>query len=752
MALIVDKDTVEICTLKLFLVGPPHVGKTTTLNRLLQVYENIRSAGNKAKHPSTLLANCIQVMALINDEDEWISSESGDEEAKMMFGYLCGDKTLDDLDLPKDEISNAESSERLVSHTGEKEPQAEERVPLKVDTQTVQQATPTNSEDKAAVARQKKLEQVIIKLVKLIESKKFHRMASCGINTLLNINDVGGQPAFLEMLPALSNGPAMYLVFLDLSKELDKPYDIPFSRYDTVITPYKSSHTVKSAVCQILSSIASAGHTSEIPKPLLEIPELKKKFEGFLQVAPVAALIGTHKDKLGGDLPDGGLEKENLTRKKMVEINQALEPILSNKNFQKILVSPDQQKESDDTSDKNTFDKDSSDRISFFALDNNGGTDKSEISPLRGFMKKNFRARFGEASVPISKNWLVLGVILRKEYPIATVQECIEIGERLDMDEKDTKICLWYLHSIGSIMYYTNVPNDDDPNWLLKCHVISCPQVIFDSISQLIILSMRDVHGGGIVTDDERAELIKRGQFSLDVIKRYCNVNTEVTEQLEKNLLVPPEPLVKLLKYLNLLSEITHEDEGVKRITYLMPAILDCASQDELTNPPQPDTNNPEPLHVTFSVGYVPTGVFCGLITQLVSQGPRRILGLKWKLVDDVKFRLRRNRFSFLVAELNIVTLLAHDRCYEIRVVRRLPKVSLHDLCTYVLSVILYTLKCLRPQLVPQIAFRCPCPDHKTSQGIDNLCVLTTDLWFEFYCDDKLVTLRKNQQVWLGKV
>ena len=39
--------------------------------------------------------------------------------------------------------------------------------------------------------------------------------------TLLNLNDIGGQPGFLEMLPALSYGPAMYLMFMNLSKELD---------------------------------------------------------------------------------------------------------------------------------------------------------------------------------------------------------------------------------------------------------------------------------------------------------------------------------------------------------------------------------------------------------------------------------------------------------------------------------------------------------------------------------------------------
>ena len=153
------------------------------------------------------------------------------------------------------------------------------------------------------------------------------------------------------------------------------------------------------------------------------------------------------------------------------------------------------------------------------------------------------------------------------------------------------------LHCIGSILYYTDVPDDDDPRWLLKGHVICLPQVIFDSISQLIIVSMQVVHDGGLDTEFVRAELIRKGQFSLEAIKRHCKLDTEVSKNLENKLLIPSGPLVKLLKYLNLLSEITHKDEDGERITYLMPAILNCASQEELTNPPQPDTNNPEPLH-----------------------------------------------------------------------------------------------------------------------------------------------------------
>ncbi|XP_064387346.1 uncharacterized protein LOC135335731 [Halichondria panicea] len=387
--------------------------------------------------------------------------------------------------------------------------------------------------------------------------------------------------------------------------------------------------------------------------------------------------------------------------------------------------------------------------MSFFALDNDKGTENAEISPLRGLMNKLFYSRFGKTSLPIPKNWLVLGIILRKEYQIATVADCIEIGKRLEMDEEETTICLLYLHSIGSILYYTDVPDDDDPRWLLKGHVICLPQVIFDSISQLIIVSMQVVHDGGLDTEFVRAELIRKGQFSLEAVKRHCKLDVEVSKKLKNNLLIPSGPLMKLLKYLNLLSEITHKDGG-ERITYLMPAILKCASQEELTNPPQPDTNNPEPLHITFSFGYVPTGVFCGLITRLVSQGPHGILGLTWELVED---GVKRNCVSFSVDDVHTVTLLSHEKSYEIRISRDDPDTSLHDLCGYVLSAILYTLKCLFQHLVMHIAFQCPCSKDCTERSVNHLCALSSKSRIRFICEasKKAVGLKSEQQVWLGK-
>ena len=712
-------DTIDLRYLKLFLVGPPNVGKTTTLSRLLKIFENISSGGDEAKLQSTLLANCIQAFAFVGDDTaKWLSSNNVDDEAKIVFNYFCGSK-LTPLDTPlSEQLSSEEHTtppepSREQSHVQQNKPHkliSVENVVLQVD----------KLETSSEACKNQRISEVISQFQKMIKSGDYSTLFKA-LGTFLNINDIGGQPGFLEMLPALSTGPAMYLVFLDLSKELNKPYKIPFSRDDTIITPYDAIHTVKDTVSQILSSISSIHSNPQVTSSFWtdKVYGFNEKLESFQQVSPLAALIGTHEDKLK--------DPENEIKKKSETLNDIV------KTFEKILICPG-----------------ATSSVSLFTVDNYTGTEQSDIAPLRNKLSEIFYTRFNDASLPIKPKWLLFGLILRREYEIANIEDCLELGKKLEMDENETKFCLRYLHDcIGTVMHYTSVFKDKE-NWL-KNRVICSPQVVFNSISQLILPFLRVLHSGGTFTEYERKELIRMGQFSAKAIEMYCKTTPEVSKKLRNNKLIPTKILLLLLQHLNLLSEIVHTKDvkdSSKSPTYFMPAILECASQDELTNPPPPDANNPEPLLITFSCGYVPTGIFCGLITRLVSQGPHGIFRLKWKLMED---GVKRNCVSFSVTTSNKVTLLAHDRCYEIQVVRhRNGKMNLHDLCTYVSSVMLYTLKSLYPHLVPQIAFQCLCPRHQSSR--DNLCILTKDVWAQFLCGGNLVTPTKHQQVWLGQV
>ncbi len=399
--LITDKETIFIQYLRLLLVGPPFVGKTTTLSRLLKDIVNISSVGDKTKPCSTLLTNCHQVVAYVNkDATEWVCSKNVEEEAKILFGYMYSSNV--------DEVSGAPSPKSVPEnekHTNIAKPSSPEKP-------SQEEARTTRTERREKAYQQNRFILIKSRLQKLIKNGNYSKMAECLGNTLLNINDVGGQPAFLEMLPALCNGPAMYLVFLDLSKEFDKPYDIPFSRDNTVITPYKAVHTVEATVSQILSAVASVHHISREDAKYKTTSKLSEKFEKFEQVRPVAALIGTHVDKL-----------ENPTEK-IKQVNDALKA--TTQKFAEILVSPPSYSES-----------------SFFAVDNFAGTEQSDIAPIRDFLSDVFASHFRHASLPIKPKWLLLGTLLRIEYSIVSMEDCLELGRLLEMGEEDTKFCLW---------------------------------------------------------------------------------------------------------------------------------------------------------------------------------------------------------------------------------------------------------------------------------------------------------------------
>ncbi len=81
---------------------------------------------------------------------------------------------------------------------------------------------------------------------------------------LFNVADVGGQPAFLEMLPSLTIGPALYLVFMNLEQKLGSRYSVPFKCKDSTMNLCKDySYTSEEVLFSALSSIACFGHPDE---------------------------------------------------------------------------------------------------------------------------------------------------------------------------------------------------------------------------------------------------------------------------------------------------------------------------------------------------------------------------------------------------------------------------------------------------------------------------------------------------------
>ena len=425
--------------------------------------------------------------------------------------------------------------------------------------------------------------------------------------------------------------------------------------------------------------------------------------------------------------------------------------------------------------------------FSFFEVDNFQGT-QADIDPIREHLNSVFNGQLEKAKLPIRPAQLLFGIILRKEYDIVTLDECYQIGEELKMQKEDVEFTLRYLHHcVGALLYYPDCEdtsiedqtkqNDENGDKLsegrqgsgsegqdeshdeesgnkswFRNNVICSPQIVFDSISGLIVKALRELPSASIV-DCKKTNWSSKGQFSEDTID-LCFMkisNLKIQEKVKNRKIIPVRKLIILLKHVNLLSPISTMVDGKEVIMYFMPAVLDCASKEDLLQCPQVDDNNPSPILITFERGYVPIGLFCTMVTRLVSRGCEGILGMKWKLMDTV---VKRNFVSFQIDNRHEVTLISQVSCYELRISKKHHKVDLNELCTYVLSTVHFVLKEISKQVKPQVAFECLCEKHRPTekQDVSNLCKLREGIHPCFECEEGTVDLKDSQTNWLAKV
>ena len=331
-----DDRKVSLSYTKILALGPGQVEKSTFLYRLMGLMKgNIQTADpNTQPQSSTGIAELREACITYTSRTGALTSESWQvfEESSALQCQLNGlmsllieqtpAKELKEVDMEPDSELNMSNYivEEPPSLTLESEQMQEQDVeePEETDfeeppnsssptepTQEVKQVKDRQpSKEKSAKSRRllvasyslpelSNIDKVIIEFEHLQTACK---LASNKMNfrMLLNIADIGGQPAFLEMLPSLTIGPALYLVFMKLLQGLTTRYQVAFKCKDGRGSKLCRNYTYTSeeVIFTALSSIACFGNSDE------EVEQYITKTGDDKKISSLAVLIGTFRDEI----------------------------------------------------------------------------------------------------------------------------------------------------------------------------------------------------------------------------------------------------------------------------------------------------------------------------------------------------------------------------------------------------------------------------------------------------------------------
>ncbi len=633
------KDVLEMLFLKFLFLGQPRRGKTTARRRLMGEIIDLMSAGEADQpHASTGAVESGHDMIVQGHEGntavitgrQWSAAHNLTDEARMLFHNFVDCMQSKPTIVERSTTSGSQPKNTVAVNSATKV-QARAVVLSSHKEQEPGRVKKFLSKFKSLMSSPKMSNDIpeIRSLFKVVSEKsELWKEVKQSFRAFIRMEDTGGQPELMDMLPALTVGPGLYLLFFSYECDLNKHFDVFYQNAAGETTELeKSTVTLEEMLLSSLSSISCSnclGHT--ISPNQANSTEMKDILDSSKSVAYI---VGTHEDKVSEEY--------------VSSFDKELQKVIRDTDFFK------------------------SDLVQFFSedklvisMDNMGGG-KDEVGQIRKILEDAMEKHFKKLKIPAV--WLLFSLCLRmRKARIASMETCLSLSSSFNMTPYETKAALWFLHHhAGVIMYFPNVAGLEDL-------VIIDIQVVYESVTSVILKAM-SFGSVGLATAEK---FRKTGQFSLQDLFSATTASED---------LIPPQKLVALLEYLHIIARIIYSSSTPSSVAtddvYIMPCVLRSASRETLDAVSR-DKSRPlsiAPLRVRFVCGFVPIGVFPALTASFIGNH---------ESFELVRTGLMKNKVQFLYGSgYALITLLARPKSYEI-VISELPKgdYEAHVLCT----------------------------------------------------------------------
>ena len=431
----------------------------------------------------------------------------------------------------------------------------------------------------------------------------------------LYIIDSGGQPAYQELLPLFTRAASLNIITIDLTKPLDKELDLEY-RIDGKSYPCHSKSTQ-------LACFESAVSSGAIFEPLI-IPGVTDTDPEAKQSRSMHMILGTHYND----------DNEEVGKRECLSCEETLSKFvfsLQSYLHECIIKTP---------AKSMVF------HVNSLAKSSKRKEYRKEVCQAIWEYGADASCKF---KLPI--RWFAFELSL-PESRVITEKKAISIGGIYEMDEKDTKCALRYLHHVSLILYYPEVLGV----------VFTSPQPILKILSQLLALTYVNVDSNLLLTGRpslSNKEYLLKGFFRENLLKNL-KASSEVFSDYFQ-----PSHLIKILHHLNIITPVQGNEKGDYFIPYALPSYTAKGLCIPVKNP-----SDAKPLHFLYwnkrkdQFLPIPHGVFPLTVVNLLNQKQFNVI------IPSEGFYLCRDAMSLLIEMnetyqmLHIVNMYLHIEVY----------------------------------------------------------------------------------------
>ena len=540
------------------------------------------------------------------------------------------------------------------------------------------------------------------------------------LEVMIHVWDCGGQPVFLDVLPAFLTSRTMFLLFFDARQNLHDRYNSLSHKAGRVVSKSEQNFTTLQLLTQWMASIHAMyiRKATTIEDPNLEAsttpsesksPATQGRKAQTSNPAPEQQISARNQHNFGENIPKfPRIIPVGTHGDEVQEKTRILSTLLSHcegKAYTPLLL--------DGVIVDNTtagHGKDHEDEGFRYI--------REEVHQLA--------SEHLEVRTPIA--WVLFRKVLQKVAkgnPIVSYEQAVAVGQACGITADVVPSVLHFYHELAVFLHYIQIESLSnkviaDPQWLIKqLGRLLAPEGLEQKVSNQ--LRWKPLHEKGILIQPLYEEVWKKS-----ILKPQA-----LADLLEHFLLAAPiNPPKSLISY-----------QGLK---YFVPSVLKLSVQDTDTTPNSREiVKMSSPLYLTFSTQYVPPGFFTRLATTLTGKPNCRPI---------FKQGVYRNKMTFAYDQIDEFTVCEQSSSVQINVARIQQRPS-HETMTFgntccdIMELILAcsaTVSQWLPSVEVEAAFLCEhCPHFITiPHGADTGLIVRCE-------DGHPCNLTKEKQNWL---